>query len=122
MVAGLVAGLDHEDAARFSFLLATPIILAAGVYKLGDLLGPNGDGGARPGTRGERRSRDCGLCLCPLPQSLLHPPDAHTVRGLLTRGRGAGAASVRFVGGPEAKMTSGKALLLRARDPDPMAA
>jgi undecaprenyl-diphosphatase len=44
MVAGLVWGLDHEDAARFSFLLATPIILAAGVYKLPDLLGPNGDG------------------------------------------------------------------------------
>jgi undecaprenyl-diphosphatase len=44
MVAGLVSGLDHEDAARFSFLLATPIILAAGVYKLPDLLGPNGDG------------------------------------------------------------------------------
>jgi undecaprenyl-diphosphatase len=44
MVAGLVRGLDHEDAARFSFLLATPIILAAGVYKLPDLLGPLGDG------------------------------------------------------------------------------
>lgn len=44
MVAGLVRGLSHEDAARFSFLLATPIILAAGVYKLPDLLGPNGDG------------------------------------------------------------------------------
>ncbi len=44
MVAGLARGLDHEDAARFSFLLATPIILAAGVYKLPDLLGPNGDG------------------------------------------------------------------------------
>jgi undecaprenyl-diphosphatase len=42
MVAGLVRGLDHEDAARFSFLLATPIIMAAGVYKLPDLLGPNG--------------------------------------------------------------------------------
>ncbi len=44
IVAGLVRGLDHDDAARFSFLLATPIILAAGVYKLPDLLGPNGDG------------------------------------------------------------------------------
>jgi undecaprenyl-diphosphatase len=44
MVAGLARGLDHEDAARFSFLLATPIILAAGVYKLPDLLGRNGDG------------------------------------------------------------------------------
>ena len=43
MVAGLVRGLNHEDAARFSFLLATPIILAAGVYKLPDLLGSNGD-------------------------------------------------------------------------------
>jgi undecaprenyl-diphosphatase len=44
MVAGLVRGLDHEDAARFSFLLATPVILAAGLYKLPDLLGPNGNG------------------------------------------------------------------------------
>jgi undecaprenyl-diphosphatase len=44
MVAGLTRGLDHEDSARFSFLLATPIILAAGVYKLPDLLGHNGDG------------------------------------------------------------------------------
>jgi undecaprenyl-diphosphatase len=43
MVTGLLRGLDHEDAARFSFLLATPVILAAGVYKLPDLLGHNGD-------------------------------------------------------------------------------
>ena len=44
MVAGLLRGLDHEDAARFSFLLATPIIAAAGLYKIPDLLGHNGDG------------------------------------------------------------------------------
>jgi undecaprenyl-diphosphatase len=44
MVAGLVRGLDHEDAARFSFLLATPIIFAAGVYKIPDLTGHLGDG------------------------------------------------------------------------------
>lgn len=44
MVAGLARGLDHKDAARFSFLLATPIILAAGVYKLPDLLGSTGNG------------------------------------------------------------------------------
>jgi undecaprenyl-diphosphatase len=44
MVAGLLRGLDHEDAARFSFLLATPVILAAGVYKLHDLTGPLGEG------------------------------------------------------------------------------
>lgn len=44
MVAGLVHGLSHEDAARFSFLLATPVILAAGVLKIPDLFGPLGDG------------------------------------------------------------------------------
>ncbi len=44
MVAGLLRGLDHEDAMRFSFMLATPIIFAAGFYKLPDLLGHNGDG------------------------------------------------------------------------------
>jgi undecaprenyl-diphosphatase len=44
MVAVLVRGLDHEDAARFSFLLATPIILAAGLYKIPDLAGHLGDG------------------------------------------------------------------------------
>jgi undecaprenyl-diphosphatase len=42
--AGMEAGLTREDAARFSFLLATPVILAAGVLKLGDLAGPLGAG------------------------------------------------------------------------------
>jgi len=42
--AGMLAGLDREDAGRFAFLLATPVILAAGVLKLGDLTGPLGDG------------------------------------------------------------------------------
>ncbi|GAC1441248.1 MAG: undecaprenyl-diphosphate phosphatase [Mycobacteriales bacterium] len=41
MVAGLVRGLSHEDAARFSFLLATPVIFAAGVLKLPSLAGPS---------------------------------------------------------------------------------
>ncbi len=44
MGTGLARGLDHSDAARFAFLLATPIILAAGLFKLPDLLGHNGDG------------------------------------------------------------------------------
>ena len=44
MTAGLVRGLDNADAARYGFLLATPPILAAGVYKLHDLTGPNGAG------------------------------------------------------------------------------
>jgi len=44
MVAGLTRGLDHEDAANFSFLLATPVILLAGLYKLPSLLGHLGQG------------------------------------------------------------------------------
>lgn len=41
---GMFRGLSREDAARFSFLLATPVILAAGVLKLPDLFGPLGSG------------------------------------------------------------------------------
>ena len=37
MVGGMLRGLSQEDAARFSFLLATPVIFAAGVLKMGDL-------------------------------------------------------------------------------------
>ncbi|MGU3293380.1 undecaprenyl-diphosphate phosphatase [Williamsia sp. M5A3_1d] len=41
---GILRGLDHENAARFAFLLATPVILAAGVLKVPELFGPAGDG------------------------------------------------------------------------------
>ena len=44
MVAGLMDGLDHEESANFAFLLATPVILLAGMLKLPDLMGPLGDG------------------------------------------------------------------------------
>jgi undecaprenyl-diphosphatase len=44
MGTGLARGLDHSDSARFAFLLATPIILAAGLFKLPDLLGSLGNG------------------------------------------------------------------------------
>jgi undecaprenyl-diphosphatase len=44
MAVGLARGLDNEDAARYAFLLATPIILAAGLYKIPDLTGTNGNG------------------------------------------------------------------------------
>jgi undecaprenyl-diphosphatase len=44
MGGGLVVGLSHKDAARFAFLLATPIIGAAAVLKLPALFGPDGDG------------------------------------------------------------------------------
>ena len=43
MVGGLWRGLDHEDAARFAFLLATPVIFAAGALKLPSLFGAAGD-------------------------------------------------------------------------------
>ena len=44
MVGGLFRGLDNENAMRFSFLLSTPVILAAGVLKVPDLLGSLGNG------------------------------------------------------------------------------
>lgn len=44
MVAGLFRGLNHEEAVRFAFLLATPIIMAAGLLKVPDFTGPLGNG------------------------------------------------------------------------------
>ena len=44
MVTGMARGLSREDAARFAFLLATPVILAAGVLELPKLTGPEGNG------------------------------------------------------------------------------
>jgi undecaprenyl-diphosphatase len=44
MGGGLIVGLSNEDAARYAFLLATPIIGAAGLLKLPDLFGSAGDG------------------------------------------------------------------------------
>ena len=44
MAGGLVAGLTNEDAARYSFLLATPIIGAAALLKLPELFGEQGNG------------------------------------------------------------------------------
>ncbi|HEV7363303.1 MAG TPA: undecaprenyl-diphosphate phosphatase [Solirubrobacteraceae bacterium] len=42
MGGGLLVGLSNEDAARYSFLLATPIIGAAAVLKLPELVGKSG--------------------------------------------------------------------------------
>jgi undecaprenyl-diphosphatase len=44
MAGGLLAGLSNVDAARFAFLLATPIIGAAAVLKLPELFGSQGNG------------------------------------------------------------------------------
>ena len=44
MAGGLLVGLSNKDAARFAFLLATPIIGAAALLKLPELFGSQGDG------------------------------------------------------------------------------
>jgi undecaprenyl-diphosphatase len=43
-VTGMARGLSREDAVRFSFLLSAPVILAAGMLKVPDLMGPLGNG------------------------------------------------------------------------------
>jgi undecaprenyl-diphosphatase len=52
MAGGLFFGLSHKDAARFAFLLATPIIGAAAVLKLPELFGPDGNGVRGPALAG----------------------------------------------------------------------
>jgi undecaprenyl-diphosphatase len=52
MAGGLFVGLSHKDAARFAFLLATPIIGAAAVLKLPDLAGSQGNGVRGPALAG----------------------------------------------------------------------
>jgi undecaprenyl-diphosphatase len=42
--ANVVCGLSHQNAVRYSFLLATPIILAAAVLKVPDLFADGGAG------------------------------------------------------------------------------
>ncbi len=46
MSGGFLCGLDHEDAARFSFLTATPVILGAGVLEVPKLHQAGGHFGA----------------------------------------------------------------------------
>jgi undecaprenyl-diphosphatase len=52
MVGGLMRGLDHEDAARFAFLLSTPAILGAGLLKVPDLFKPEAHGVLGPAILG----------------------------------------------------------------------
>jgi undecaprenyl-diphosphatase len=52
IVAGLRRGLDHEDAARFAFLLATPAILGAGLLKLPSLFKPENHASLGPAVAG----------------------------------------------------------------------
>jgi undecaprenyl-diphosphatase len=52
MGGGLMVGLSHKDAARFAFLLATPIIGAAALLKLPQLAGSEGNGVRGPAAVG----------------------------------------------------------------------
>jgi undecaprenyl-diphosphatase len=44
MGGGLLVGLSNEDAARYGFLLATPVIFAAAALKLPEFIGKEGNG------------------------------------------------------------------------------
>jgi undecaprenyl-diphosphatase len=44
MAGGLFRGLTRENAMRFAFLLSTPVIFAAGILKVPDLMGTLGNG------------------------------------------------------------------------------
>ena len=83
MGAGLARGLDHSDSARFAFLLATPIILAAGLVKLPDLLGHLGDGVRGQALVGVRGRGGDGVLHRALPRQLLQNQNADPVRHLL---------------------------------------
>jgi undecaprenyl-diphosphatase len=52
MGGGLFVGLSHKDAARFAFLLATPIIGAAALLKMPELFGQDGNGVRGPALAG----------------------------------------------------------------------
>jgi len=83
MTAGLVRGLNHEDSARFAFLLATPIILAAGIFKLPH---PPRPARRRHPPASSRRRRVCSgrrLRLRRLPRALVQDEDTLAVRHLL---------------------------------------
>ena len=83
MAGGLLVGLSHKDAARFAFLLATPIIFAAAVLKLPDLAGSQGNGVRGQALVGRTVRGADRLSLGALPDALLRDADADAVRGLL---------------------------------------
>ena len=75
MGGGLLVGLSHKDAARFAFLLATPIIVAAALLKLPELLGSQGDGVRGQALVGALCSRAHGVSRGALPDALLRDAD-----------------------------------------------
>jgi hypothetical protein len=87
IAAGLLRGLSHEDAARFSFLLATPVILLAGLLKIPDLFGPLGQGIGGAGIGRQSCLVRERLPCRPVPDALLRDEDPDAVCDLLRGGR-----------------------------------
>ncbi len=70
MAGGLLSGLSHENAARYSFLLATPIIFAAAVLKVPDIFSFGGARGGRSLSPAHSVPRSARVLLGALPGSL----------------------------------------------------
>ena len=83
MGGGLLAGLSNEDAARYSFLLATPIIGAAAVLKIPVLFGHDGDGVRGQALVAAICSAITAYIAGALPDALLPHQHADAVRRLL---------------------------------------
>ena len=98
MGGGLLVGLSNEDAARFAFLLATPIIGAAALLKLPDLFGSSGNGVRGPALVGVALLGVHRLPRGALPDALLRDQPADAVRRLLRRCRHRSVALLRPVG------------------------
>ena len=90
MVGGLFRGLDNENAMRFSFLLSTPVIFAAGALKVPDLLGRPRQRHPPPGRRRQPRGRGDLSVRCGVFEPALPDKDTAAVRRLLpgVRARG----------------------------------
>ena len=89
MAGGLFFGLSHKDAARFAFLLATPIIGAAAVLKLPELAGSDGNGVRGPALAGAIAAAVTAYFSVQLPDAVLRDADADPVRRVLRRVRSA---------------------------------
>jgi undecaprenyl-diphosphatase len=87
MVAGLMRSLNYDDAARFSFLLATPVILGRRRVQDSHSVRTAGRRDPWPGSRRQHRL----VCQCLFRGAVPHPvlphPHAHALRHLLRCGR-----------------------------------
>ena len=101
IVGGLLRGIDHEGAAHFSFLIATPIILGATVLEVPNLLHESVPAGVlRAAVGGRGGGRGHGVCQHLVPDALFPPArcvGAEPVR-LLLRRVGAGSLLLLLVG------------------------